>query len=143
MSDDIGKSVRDRIRKTAEVNALVGPRVYADALEQGPDAAILPAVVVFVGGSQCEEDLNTSNRVFASNVNVWSFAVDRDTANAVAKKVRDYALAADLRGDVEGMTYLDVSLSNGPIEAVDAPVAGSNRWIRVTQQTFTIWAAPL
>jgi len=143
MSDDLGKSVRDRIAHTTEVNAIVGPRVYADVLDQGLDKDVLPAVVVFLGSNGCEEDLNTSNRIFHPTVNVWSFAIDRNTANLIAKNIRDYALAADLRGTVEGMTYLDVSLTAGPTEAVDAPPAGGNVWRRVTQQSFTIWAAPI
>lgn len=143
MSDDIGKSVRDRIANTAEVNRIIGARVYADVLQQGTDKEVLPAVVVAVTASNCEEDLNTSNRVFQSTLNVLTFAVDRTTANLVAKNIRDYALAADLRGDVEGMTYLDVSLSSGPSELVDPPMAGGDNWRRITQQTFTIWAAPI
>jgi hypothetical protein len=142
VSDDIGKSVRDRLLHTAEVNTLVGSRIYADVLQQGLDKDVLPAVVVFVGGNSAEEDLNSSNRLLASTVNVWTFAVDRATANAVAKAIRDSALAADLRGTIEGMNWLECTLSNGPIEAVDAPRDGSDNWRRVTQQTFTIWAAP-
>ena len=143
MSDDISKSVRDRIAATAEVRSIVGPRIYADVLEAGPDSKVLPAVVVFLGSSNCEEDLNTNNRVFASTINVWSFATDRTTANLIAKNIRNYALAADLRGTVEGMEYLDVSLTAGPSEAVDPPSQGSDQWRRVTQQTFTIWASPV
>lgn len=143
MSEDISQSVRDRISHTDEVKKLVGPRVYADVLPQGPDDEILPAVVVFLGSSNCEEDLNSSNRIFSSTVNVWSFAVDRTTANAIGKQIRNYALASDLRGEIEGMNFLDVSLSSGPSEAVDQPPTGGNNWRRVTQQTFTIWAAPI
>jgi hypothetical protein len=143
MSDDLGKSVRDRLANTTSVKNYVGPRVYADVLQQGPDSAVLPAVVVFIGGNSAEEDLNSSNRLLASTVNVWTFAVDRATANAVAKAIRDDALAADLRGQVEGMNWLECTLANGPIEAVDQPPAGGDNWRRVTQQTFTIWAAPI
>jgi hypothetical protein len=143
MSDDIGKSVRDRIAKTSQVKAIIGPRVYADVLEQGLDKDVLPAVVVFVGSNACEEDLSTDARLFHPTVNVWTFAVDRTTANLIAKNIRDYALAADLRGEVEGMNYLDVSLTAGPTEAVDAPPSGGNVWRRVTQQSFTIWATPI
>lgn len=143
MSADIGASVRARLAHTNEVTTYIGSRIYADVLEQGSDSQVLPAVVVYVGGTNTEEDLNSSNRFQASSVNVWSFAADRTTANAIARAVRDYALAADLRGEVEGMNYLEVTLSNGPIEAVDVPRDGSDRWRRVTQQTFTIWATPL
>lgn len=143
MSDDLGKSVRDRLLHTDQVTAIVGPRIYADVLEQGPDDKILPAAVVFLGSTSPEEDLNSTNRLGGSQVNIWTFAVDRATANAAAKAIRDYALAADLRGEVEGMNFLDVSLGSGPIENVDRPLDGSDRWRKVTQQTFTIWASPL
>ncbi len=143
MSDDLGKSVRDRIAHTTEVNAIIGPRVYADVLEQGLDSAVLPAVVVFLGSNTCEEDLSTDARLFHPTVNVWTFAVDRNTANLIARNILNYALAADLRGEVEGMNYLDVSLTAGPTEAVDAPPAGGNVWRRVTQLSFDIWATPI
>ncbi len=143
MSDDLGKSVRDRIANTAEVKAIIGPRVYADVLQQGTDKEVLPAVVVAITSNACEEDLNSSNRLFHPTVNVLAFAVDRPTANLIAKQIRDYALAADLRGTVEGMNWLECSMSSGPNELVDEPVAGRDSWRRITQQTFTIWASPI
>lgn len=143
MSDDLGKSVRDRLAHTAEVTKIVGPRIYADVLDQGPDDKVLPAIVVFLGSNGCEDTLNDAERLFHPQVNVWTFAVDRATANAAAKAVRDYALASDLRGSIEGMNWLECSQSAGPTEAVDAPPAGGNSWRKVTQQTFTIWASPL
>ena len=142
MSDDLGKSVRDKIAATASVKAIAGPRIFADFLPQKPDSEVLPAVVVFVGSMNTEEDLSTTARVGAGTVNVWTFANDRTTANLLAKAIRDDALAADLRGSVYGMDFLDVSLSAGPSEAVDPPNSGGNTWRRVTQQTFTIWASP-
>lgn len=138
MSDDIGKSVRDKLKHTTQVTAYVGQRIYADVLEQ---ATLLPAVVVFVPNSQCHEDINTSNRCLEATVEVIAWGKDRDQVNAIAKAIRDYALPADARGSIEGMDWTDCSLVAGPAEMVDPPDDGSDRWRKITKQTFVIWAA--
>lgn len=140
MSDDLlSKAVRDRFAHTQQVTALVGSQIYPDVLQQGSP---LPAVVVFITASNCEEDLNNSDRLFHPSVNTLVFANDRAAANSVQKAIRDYALPADMQGLYEGMWFKEVTLSNGPIELVDYPRDGSDAWRKVTQQTFTIWAVP-
>lgn len=140
MSADVGQSVRYRIAATAEVTNVIGARVYADALDQGINP---PSVIVEVPDATPYEDLNSSNRCFASTVVVTAFGRTRDEANSVAKLIRDYALPADLQGVVHGMDFRDVSLVSGPSEMALAPPDGSNTWTRMTRQTFSIWANPI
>jgi hypothetical protein len=139
MSDDLGASVRARLGKTSQVTKYVGSRIYEDVLEQG---AAMPAIVVSVDAGSPEEDLSSDVRLFHPTVEILAFANDRSTANALAKTIRDSALAADLRGEIEGMVYLDVSLTSGPTSLVDQPTNGSDQWRRITKQVFTIWASP-
>lgn len=140
MSDDINKSVRDRLAATSEVTAIVKTRIYADVVDQGSP---MPALAVQVPVNQAHEDIGGSNRIFQSQVVVLAYADVRSDANALAKVVRDNALAADLRGRIEGMEWQEVSLTSGPNEAVEQPQDGSDKWRRITQQTFTIWNNPV
>lgn len=140
MSDDVGKSVRYRLAATAEVKAICGTAIYADALEQGITP---PAVIVEVPDQDCHEDLNGSNRIFAAQVVVTAFGRTRDEANLLAKQIRTYALPPDLRATSEGMDLFDVSLVAGPKEMAAEPLAGATKWLRMTRQTFTIWANAL
>jgi hypothetical protein len=139
MSDDIGQSVRDRLAATPQVTKLTGQNIYADVLEAGP---VSPAVVVVVSASQAHEDLNTSNRVFQTTLDVFAYGRTRREANELGAAIRSYALAADLRGSVHGMEWREVSLVAGPAEVVDAPREGSDQWRRITHQTFVIWNSP-
>lgn len=137
MSDDIGKSVREHLYDTAEVTKICRAQIYADVLEQN---APIPAVVVFVESNLAHEDINGTNRCFQAQVQVFAYGKDRDEANLLAKQIRDYALPANLQGIYRGMDYKDVSLTFGPAEMVDQPVAGGSEWRKITKQTFSIWA---
>jgi hypothetical protein len=139
MSADIGQSVIDRIAATSEVKAICHANIYADCLEQGIKP---PAVLVEVTDSACEEDLNSDNRTLAANVVVTAFGRNRTEANQLAKAIRDYALPANLRGSVHGMDFMDVSLVSGPAAMAARPEDGGTQWLRMTRQTFTIWASP-
>lgn len=136
MSADIGKSVRDRIRSRTAVTNIVGANIFADVLDQG---AKPPAVVVVVAGNSPEHDLAGTNRLFASQITVLSYGRHRDEANDIAKQVRDDALPANLRGSIEGMEWVEVTLMSGPEENVQAPQDASDNWIRITSQEFVIW----
>lgn len=140
MSDDIGKSVRDRMEATAQVTNISGRSIFADALEQDTPP---PALVVQVPQNIAHEDINGSNRIFQSLINVLAYGRDRTEANALAKAVRDHALAADLRGRIHGMEWQEVSLTAGPNELMDQPVDGSDRYRKLTMQQFTIWNSPV
>lgn len=140
MSDDIGKSVRDRLAATTQVTDIVGSRIYADVREQG---ASLPQVVVYVLSSTAYEDLNSSNRMLQATIRVAAYGKIREQANALAKAIRDNALAADLSGSIEGMDWKECSLVGGPAELVEPPQDGSDTYTRVTDQQFSIWASPL
>lgn len=137
---DIGKSVRYRLAATAEVTAICKSNIYADALEQG---ILPPMVLVEVPGQTAHEDLTGSNRVFAAQVIVTAFGRTRDETNLLAKQIRDYALPANLRATSEGMDLFDVALTDGPKEMAAEPLAGGQKWHRMTRQTFTIWASPV
>jgi hypothetical protein len=139
MSADIGQSVIDRLASTSQVTAICNANIYADALEQG---IVPPAVLVEVTDSACEEDLNSDNRCLSANVVVTAFGRNRTEANQLAKVIRDHALAPDLRGSIQGMDFMDVSLISGPSSMAAEPVAGGNHWLRMTRQTFAIWANP-
>ena len=139
MSDDVGKSVRDRLLSTKPVTDYCGARIYPDVLEQGAiDKG--PCVAVFVSATLAHEDIDNDNRCFQSTVDVIAWGRNRDEVNALAKAIRDSALPADLRGSVEGMDWMECSLIAGPIELVDPPTDGSDRWRKITKQTFSIWA---
>lgn len=140
MSADVGQAVRDRLANTASIEALVATRIYADVLEQG---ATLPALVVQVPDGQPTEFLNSPTRYHRGTVTVQAYGPTRAEANALAKLVRDSALPADLRGSVEGVAIGEVSLVSGPAELVDEPKDGSDRFRRLTQQTFSIWWMPI
>lgn len=140
MSDDIGKSVRDRLEATSQVTNICGRNILADALEQD---TVLPALVVQVPQNQAHEDINGSNRIFQTLINVLAYGRDRTEANALAKVVRDSALAADLRGRINGMDWQEVSLTAGPNELMDQPIDGSDRYRKLTMQQFTIWNSPV
>lgn len=140
MSDDIGQSVRDRLAATAEVKRIVASRIHADVLAKGEP---MPAIVVFVPGNTPHEDLGGSNRVHQSTITVLAYGETRKEANALAKAIRDNALAADLRGRVEGMEWQEVSLIDGPVELNEAPQDASDKWRRLTSQTFVIWNSPV
>lgn len=140
MSDDVGKSARDRMLHTAQVKAIVGARVFADVLDQN---ATLPAIVAFVKASDPHQDLNGPDRCGPATIEVFAYGTDRAQANALAKAIRTYALAADLQGSIEGMDWRECSLISGPSEVVDQPIAGSDAWRKITQQTFSIWANAL
>ena len=134
---DVGKAVRYKLAATSEVTAICKNNIYADALEQGISP---PAVIVEVPSANATEDLNDTNRFIASQVVVTAFGRTRDEANLLAKQIRDYALPANLRGSIEGVDFKEVSLTGGPAEMAAEPLAGSNKWLRMTRQTFTIWA---
>ena len=140
MSDDIGQSVRERLEATSQVTNICGRNIFADALEQDCE---LPAVVVQVPQAFVYEDINGSNRIFQSHINVLAYGKDRPQANLLAKVIRDNALAADLRGRINGMDWQEVSLVAGPNELMDQPVDGSDRYRKLTLQQFTIWNNPV
>lgn len=139
MSDDIGQSVRDKLAATQEVTTLTGSNIYSDVLEAGTN---IPAVVVIVTSNQAHEDINGSNRIYQSTLDVFAYGRTRKEANALGSAIRTYALPADLRGLVHGMTWQEVSLISGPSEVVDQPSQGSDQWRRVASQTFVIWNSP-
>jgi uncharacterized protein DUF3168 len=140
MSHDIGKAVRDRLRKRSAVTNLVGECIFADVRDQGKP---LPAIVVQVADNNPEHDLSGTNRIFPSTINVIAFAGDRDTANEIAKQIRDDALSADLFGEIEGVKWQEVTLIAGPTETVVEPQDAGDSWIRVTEQQFVIWNAAI
>lgn len=137
MSDDLGKSVRDRLLHTSQVTAICQAQIYADVLDQ---SAQPPAIAAWVDSTSPNEDLNSTDRLGPSQVVVLAWGKDRAQSTALAKAIRDYALPSTLRGSIEGMDWKDVSLTGGPAELVDVPKDGSDRWRRVVRQVFTIWA---
>lgn len=143
MSDDIGQSVRDRLAATSAVTNLVGRNIFADVLPQGADLSKHGAIVVQVPEATPHEDLNDSNRIFQSNIVTLSYGRDRAEANAIAKAVRNDALAADLRGVIHGMTWQEVTMTDGPQELVEQPQDGSDSFRRLTKQDFVIWNSPI
>lgn len=142
MSDDIGQSVRDRLANTTQVMAIVKEpdKILADAM---PATFQPPGVLVFVTGVTTYEDINSSSRCGPAQVEVFAYGRDRQESNALAKAIRDSALAADLSGQIHGMDWREVSLVAGPSEVIDRPTEGSDQWRRITQQTFSIWANPI
>lgn len=140
MSADINKSVRGRLRSRTAVTNICGSRIFAGVRDQGKS---LPAVVVQVTGNSPEEDLDGTNRIYQSTVTILAYADDRDEANELAKQIRDDALPPNLYGSVEGMQWQEVTLQSGPNEIEVEPEDGSDNWIRITEQQFVIWNAPV
>lgn len=136
MSADIGKSVRDRLRSRGAVTNLCGDRIFSGVRDQG---TAMPALAVQVVSNSAEHDLTGTNRIYPSVIRVLAYAADRDKANDLAKQVRDDALPADLRGRIEGMDWQEVTLVDGPTEIEQEPDDGSDVWIRITAQDFSIW----
>jgi hypothetical protein len=139
MSADIAKSVRARIRSRTAVTKIVGDQIFADFRDQGTP---LPAVVVTVSDNDPEHDLAGTNRIFHSTITVFCFATDRDSANEIAKQIRDDALPPDLYGEIEGMKWQEVTMDGESQYGVE-PQDGSDDMIRVTEQKFTIWNAAI
>lgn len=141
MSDDIGQFARERLMATAAVtNLCKRDDIFADV--RGANCGY-PSIVVSVPQTIAHEDLNTDNRMLQATVDVLVFDNERKPANALAKVIRDSALAANLSGQLHGMDIKEVSLVAGPNEGVIEPFPGAGSWLRVTQQTFSIWASPL
>jgi len=137
MSDDLGKSVSDRLLHTSQVTAIAQAQIYRGVFPQG---LLPPAVAVAVIASSPNEDLNSTDRLGGQQVAVLAWGKDPAQSASLAKVIRDYALPANLRGLVEGMDWKECTLSEGASEVVDNPVEGSDNWRRYVRQVFTIWA---
>ena len=131
---DISADIRTRTLADGTVTALVGTRMYSDAL---PQNTIMPAITYFVVDTVPQECLTAIADVSTARIQIDCFADDRGGANSLADAVR---LALEMKNHVlTGTQYiLAINLDAGEQHTFDRPEAGSDKRRYVTTQDFRV-----
>jgi hypothetical protein len=117
----IGEALRTKLLSYATVSALIGQRMYPDALLQG---AQLPAVVYYVTSTQRDHMLSGVGKSAHARVTLECYALTRTTCNAIEKAIRETGIDS-FRGTVSGYDLDGVDFDSGDEYMQESPTDGN------------------
>lgn len=133
---DISSTIRTIALADANVSALVGTRMYSDAL---PQAATLPAVRYQVIDTLPTECLVAIAPVARARLQVDCYATTRSASVSLADTMR-IALEKKYQGNNSGQYIHEISLQEGERHAVDRPESGTDqRWYITILEFFVFY----
>lgn len=121
MASDVGKALRTKLLSYAGVTALVGQRMYPDALLQN---ATLPAIVYSKISTQREHSLSDVTRLAHSRIQIDCYASSRDSANDVAHAIRSSGICS-FQGSASSIYFCGTEIDSGDSYGNDSPTDGN------------------
>jgi hypothetical protein len=117
----IGEALRTKLLSYQTVSALIGQRMYPDALVEG---ATLPAVVYYVTSTQRDHMLSGVGKSAHARVTLECYAVTRTTCNAIEKAIRETGIDS-FRGVVSNYSFDGVDFDSGDEYLQESPTDGN------------------
>ena len=117
----IGEALRTKLLSYQAVTALIGQRMYPDALVEG---ATLPAVVYYVTSTQRDHMLSGVGKSAHARVTLECYAVTRTTCNAIEKAIRETGIDS-FRGVVSNYSFDGVDFDSGDEYLQESPTDGN------------------
>jgi hypothetical protein len=117
----IGEALRTKLLSYQAVSALIGQRMYPDALVEG---ATLPAVVYYVTSTQRDHMLSGVGKSAHARVTLGCYALTRTTCNAIEKAIRETGIDS-FRGTVSGYDLDGVDFDSGDEYMQESPTDGN------------------
>ena len=104
---DIYDAIVAKLKATAALTALVGTRIYPDEVPQGK---LFPAVFYMTVSDVKDHYLTEMSDLEAPNIQLTTYADDKDGAAAVAEVIKD--TLSDYQGTLSGITIQCIRLIN-------------------------------
>lgn len=117
----IGESFRTKLLSYAGVSAIVGQRMYPDALVQ---RATIPAIVYYVVSTQREHSIGGLQKLAHARIQLDCYAATRTAASALSKAIRETGIDA-YRGVTAGYTFCGVEFDSGDEYLQEPPDDGN------------------
>lgn len=119
------------------VAALVADRITPDKIDQG---ATLPAVAYWIVSVDEEQSIAGRVGCSATRITFESWAETRVGSSNLARVIKRALMPTDesfpIRGDIEGVTFLDVVITQSSRHYQIPRTEGSDEFIYVTSQDF-------
>lgn len=117
----IGEAIRTKLLSYGTVSALIGQRMYPDAMVEG---ATLPAVVYYVTSTQRDHMLSGVGKSAHARFTLDCFATTRSTCNAISRAILETGIDS-FRGTVSGYDLDGVDFDSGDEYIQEPPTDGS------------------
>ena len=117
----IGEAIRTKLLSYGTVSALIGQRMYPDAMVEG---ASLPAVVYYVTSTQRDHMLSGVGKSARARFTLDCYATTRTTCNAIEKAIRETGIDS-FRGTVSGYALDGVDFDSGDEYMQEPPTDGN------------------
>lgn len=117
----IGEAIRTKLLSYGTVSALIGQRMYPDAMIEG---AALPAVVYYVTSTQRDHMLSGVGKSAHARFTLDCYAKKRSTCNAIERAIRETGIDS-FRGVVSGYALDGVDFDSGDEYMQEPPTDGN------------------
>ena len=117
----IGEAIRTKLLSYGTVSALIGQRMYPDAMVEG---AALPAVVYYVTSTQRDHMLSGVGKSAHARFTLDCYAATRTTCNAIERAIRETGIDS-FRGTVSGYALDGVDFDSGDEYMQEPPTDGN------------------
>lgn len=128
---DLQEFIRTRLLETSAISDLVDGRITTDVLDQGTD---YPAIRTTIVSTETEENLDQTEGISHSRVQIDCYSRSRPEANSLAKLVRTQIRFS---GTLQNFVVHGVTTAEGIHSTYHKPEDGT-AGIRVTTQDFLI-----
>lgn len=116
----IGEALRSKLLSYSAVTALIGQRMYPDALLQ---SATLPAAVYYVISTQRDHHLSGLGKSAHARFTFECYALTRTAASSISKAIRETGIDS-FRGVVDGYTFCGIDFDSGDEYMQEPPTDG-------------------
>jgi hypothetical protein len=117
----IGEAFRTKLLSYATVSAIVGQRMYPDALVQ---RATLPAIIYYTISTQREHSIAGLQKLAHARIQLDCYATTRTAASALSKAIRETGIDA-YRGVTSSHTFCGVEFDSGDEYLQEPPDDGN------------------
>jgi hypothetical protein len=117
----IGEALRTKLLSYQAVSALIGQRMYPDALVEG---ATLPAVVYYVTSTNRQHNLDGVEKFAQARFTIECYALTRATCSAISKAIRETGISS-FRGVISGYTFCGILFDSADEYLQESPTDGN------------------
>lgn len=139
MASDVGKALRTKLLSYAGVSALVGQRMYPDALLQN---ATLPAIVYSKISTQRDHTTGDVTRLAHARFQLDCYGTSRDSSNDISHAIRASGICS-YQGTTSGIYFCGTEIDSGDTYESGPPTDGNqeHRYITSFDLLVHYWEA--